>query len=304
MSKAKVHNIKGKKDTKLKYSFKNDVLFKMLFVDYPHLLKRLVAVLLGIPVESIAKFEVINPEMTPEEIGKKFCRLDIVLNIDGKKVNLEVQVRNEGAFPERVMYHWARLYSSSLPAGENYAELPQTIIISIIDFPLFNWDDVHSEFQLLEIKHHKSLSDKQAYHFYELSKLDDIDQLDLTNEKDLWLALFNAETEDELNKLVSNGGEVMTQAVEAYRSVTATERFQSLEWLRRKTAHDEAQAIYHAKKLRDDHWQGVLSGKDAALADKDAALADKDVTIADQSAVIADKDAVIAKLQAQLKKRG
>ena len=49
----------------------------MLFVKYPDLLKRLVAVLLGIPLESIEYFQTINTEMPPEEIGKKFCRLDI-----------------------------------------------------------------------------------------------------------------------------------------------------------------------------------------------------------------------------------
>ena len=40
----------------------------------------------------------------------------------------------------------------------------------------------------------------------------------------------------------------MSQAVEAYRGVTATEEFRSLDWLRRKTEHDEAQAIYNTKQ--------------------------------------------------------
>ena len=58
--------------TKLKYTFKNDTLFKMLFVKYPDLLKRLVAELLGINYDSIEKFEITNPEMPPEAIGDKF----------------------------------------------------------------------------------------------------------------------------------------------------------------------------------------------------------------------------------------
>jgi hypothetical protein len=96
-----------------------------------------------------------------------------------------------------------------------------------------------------------------------LKKLNDIDYLDLNNEKDLWLALFNAETEEELTKLVTSGGEVMNQAVEAYRGVTATEEFRSLEWLRRKTEHDEAQAIYNAEKREREKWQSVVADKDA-----------------------------------------
>ena len=41
---------------KLKYTFKTDTLFKMLFVRHPELLKRLAAELLGIRFESIALF--------------------------------------------------------------------------------------------------------------------------------------------------------------------------------------------------------------------------------------------------------
>jgi len=39
--------------TRLEYTFKNDTLFKMLFTQYPDLLKQLVAKLLGIQLESI-----------------------------------------------------------------------------------------------------------------------------------------------------------------------------------------------------------------------------------------------------------
>jgi len=57
---------------KLEYTFKNDALFKMLFVKFPDLLKRLVAELLCIRFESIGQFEITNPEMPPESLGDKF----------------------------------------------------------------------------------------------------------------------------------------------------------------------------------------------------------------------------------------
>ena len=64
--------------TRLKYTFKTDTLFKLLFVKYPGLLKRLVANLLGIALKSIGQFVITNPEMPPESSLKdKFCRLDI-----------------------------------------------------------------------------------------------------------------------------------------------------------------------------------------------------------------------------------
>ena len=100
------------KGTKLEYTFKSDVLFKMLFIKYPDLLKRLVSVILSIPLDSITKFVITNTDMPPEEIAKKYCRLDIRMDVNGKKVNLEIQIRDEGNYPERIMLHWARVYST------------------------------------------------------------------------------------------------------------------------------------------------------------------------------------------------
>ena len=263
------------KKTKLKYTFKSDVLFKMLFVKYPDLLKRLVAVLLSIPLESIENFQTINTEMPPEEIGKKFCRLDINMIVDGKRINLEIQVEDEGNYPERSMFHWAKMFTSSLPAGNDYSLLPKTIVISILGFKQFKGREVHSEFAPMEIKRHEVLSDKQRYHFFELPKLPDIDSIDTTSEKDLWLALFNSETEEELEKLILSGGEVMSQAIEAYRGITATDKFKHLEILRARTRHDEAQALNNARRQRDEHWQGVVADKDARIAELEAQLSEK-----------------------------
>ena len=120
MPSAKVKiTIRKNNGTKLKYTFKSDVLFKMLFVRHPGLLKRLIAALLSIPLESIEEFQTINIEMPPEEIGKKFCRLDINMIVDGKRINLEIQIENEGNYPERSMFRWDKVFASSLPAGNN-----------------------------------------------------------------------------------------------------------------------------------------------------------------------------------------
>ena len=81
--------------TKLKHTFKTDILFKLLFVKHPELLKRLVAQLLAIPLESINQFEIRNTEMPPEMVGKKFCHLDIHMTVNGQQVNIEVQVLSD-----------------------------------------------------------------------------------------------------------------------------------------------------------------------------------------------------------------
>jgi predicted transposase/invertase (TIGR01784 family) len=102
--------------TELQYKPTNDVLFKMFFVKYPDLLKRSVANMLDIPYGNINQFHIRNTEIPPEELGKKFCRLDINMAVDGRLVNLEVQVEDEHDYPERSLYLWARDFSSSRAA--------------------------------------------------------------------------------------------------------------------------------------------------------------------------------------------
>ena len=185
--------------------------------------------------------------MPPEIMGNKFCRLDIHMMVDGEQVNLEVQVENEGDYPERALFHWARAYSNALPAGGKYSELPRTIVISILDFILFeDCTEFHSEFQSLEVKRHKPLTDKKSLHFFELPKLPgSIDKSELLL---LWLALFKADTEEELNQIEALEVPELSEAISAYRSVTASSEFREIERLRAKARHDEAQALYNAEQ--------------------------------------------------------
>ena len=231
---------------KLAYTFKTDTLFKMLFIQYPELLKKLVADLLGIPLEGIGQFVIRNPEMPPENLGDKFCRLDINMTVNGQRVDLEVQVCNEGDYSERVMYYWAREFSSALPAGQDYSALPRTIVISIIDFPLFECEEYHSFYQPLETTRHTLLSDKMGFHFFELPKLPaDVSDGDMLL---LWLSLFKAETEEELEKIKEMEVPVMSQAINAYYTITASSEFREKERLRAKARHDEAQALHNARR--------------------------------------------------------
>jgi predicted transposase/invertase (TIGR01784 family) len=249
----------------LKYTFKTDILFKMLFTKYPELLKKLVSELLQIPDERIGQFEIRNPDMPPENLGDKFCRLDINMMVDGRRVDLEVQVENEGDYPERALYHWAREYSTSLPAGEGYSVLPQTIVISILNFNLFKeCGDFHSEFQLLEVTRHTPLTDRQILHFFELPKIPrTINANDMLL---LWLSLFKAQTEEELQKIAALEVPVMNQAINAYNRITVSAEFLEKERLREKARHDEAQALYNAARIEREKWQGVVADKDAEIA--------------------------------------
>ena len=95
--------------------------------------------------------------------------------------------------------------------------------------------------------------------FYELKKLSPLSETD--SDKELWLKLFNAETEEELIKIEEMGVSFMSEAIMAYRHVAASPEFKEMERMRSKARHDEAQALQNAKKQRDEHWQGVVAEK-------------------------------------------
>lgn len=244
----------------LKYTFMNDTLFKMLFVKHPDLLKKLVAAILKIPVESIENFAVRNPEMPPESLGDKFCRLDINMDVDGQRVDLEIQQQKEGGdFPERSLYYWAREYSTALFESAKYGVLPRTIVISIIGFNLFSCEEYHSEFQALELTRHTPLTDKFVMHYFELPKIPKTVTVDNTLE--LWLSLFKAETEEELEEIANMGVSEMKEAVKVYHQITVTPEFRERE---------------------REKWQSVVIEKDKTLAEKDALIAELQAKLGNQ----------------------
>jgi predicted transposase/invertase (TIGR01784 family) len=90
------------------------------------------------------------------------------------------------------------------------------------------------------------LSDKMSLIFFELPKLPK--EIKADNSLELWLQLFKAKTEEELNTLAELGVPEVREAIEAYHQITATSEFQEAERLRFKARHDEAQALYNAER--------------------------------------------------------
>jgi predicted transposase/invertase (TIGR01784 family) len=236
--------------------------------------------------------------MPPEAIGNKFCRLDVNMIVDAVRVNLEVEVSNRGDYPERSLYYWAREYSSALRSGDSYSELPRVVIVSILVEPLFSCKTYRSEFRPLEVRRRELLSDRMTFHYFEVGKLPK--KLNAGNELQLLLSLFRARTEEELNRLERLGVPIVTQAIEAYRTVTASDEFKELERLRFLASCNEASALEHARRKERERLRGVLDKKDATIAKNKAALDKKDAAIAENKAALADKDAEIARLRALL----
>jgi len=272
--------------SELKYSFRTDALFKILFGKYQSLLKKFVGHLLEINLEDIVEFVVINPEISAEEMKDKFCRLDIRMVVNGQLVDLEIQVMKRKDYTDRCLFYWARQFSTGIEEGEKYSELPRSIIISIMDFVQFpNREKAHSEYQCLEVESHEPLTDKQVLHFFELPKLVPPSKSD--SSKELWLKLFKVRTEEELIEIDRLEVPEMTEAIKAYRHIASSNELANIARALSDAGHEKAQALSDARdegmeagikqgeEQEREKWQGVVSEKDAIINELRAKLAMK-----------------------------
>ena len=79
-----------------------------------------------------------DKSFSADAVGDKSVTFDIrVILLNGVKVNVEVQLRNNHNMDKRSLYYWSKEYSSSLKAGQDYIELPSVVAINIVNFDCF-----------------------------------------------------------------------------------------------------------------------------------------------------------------------
>jgi len=106
------------------------------------------------------------------------------------------------------------------------------------------------------------LTERLAIHFYELGKVPEA--IDTSDMVQLWLKLIGAKTEEDLAALEELEVAEMTQAVDAYRKISASPRYQELERMRAEARRDEAQALSDAREQGLE--QGLAQGLEQGLA--------------------------------------
>ncbi len=227
---------------------KLDVIFKRVFgsEENKDIIAAFISAMLEIPRDSIEEIYISNVELAPEYLEQKFSRLDLRLEIDGRLVNVEMQVNYEPDFQERTLFYWSKLFSDELKAGEEYGELKRTVCINIINFNLFDCEDYHSQFKVMERDRHEVLSDKFAIHFFELKKKNNVRK---NAPMEDWLRLIDAETEDDLMAIqrTTQIPEVKKTIVKL-RHLSADEQVRQEVYYREKRLHDEATALGHARR--------------------------------------------------------
>ncbi|GHT44261.1 hypothetical protein FACS189438_2680 [Bacteroidia bacterium] len=101
---------------------KNDLVFKRIFGEHPHLLKSFLNALM--PLEEgryIESLEYLSPENVPENPLKKFSIVDVRCKDNyGRYFIVEMQMQWSTVFPSRMLLNVSRSYSRQIDKGDDY----------------------------------------------------------------------------------------------------------------------------------------------------------------------------------------
>ena len=235
------------RDTKI-IKLKLDIIFKRIFGDAKNddIIRAFIEDLLEMERGTIQEIFIENVELPPNELDKKFSRLDLKMKVDNQIVNIEMQVNYEVDFKDRTLFYWSKLYSEELGSGDEYGELKKTICINIINFIALENPDYHSQFKAVEKNTGELLSDKFDIHFFELKKIKNAQK---KRPMEDWLNLINAETEGELMDVeVNTNIQEVKKAIVVLRELNADEKVKQEAYYREKRLHDEASALGSARR--------------------------------------------------------
>ena len=239
---------------------KLDLVFKKIFGDVNNtdLLIDFISSVLDYPIDSIKKVEIIDNEIIPDTIEKKFSRLDLLLQVNDEYINIEIQVNNYNNFKERTLFYWSKVYSNQLGQSDDYISLKNTITINIIDFKLFNCLEYHSSFMIYETTRHEKLTDKLRIDFLELPKA----KKNKTSTKlQEWLDFLNITSKEGLDMLEQNtiNPNIMHKAIAVVRKMSADEKLLRDIQKREETIMNERFALNNAKK--EGIQEGLKQGR-------------------------------------------
>ena len=129
-----------KKQKNFLLSLTHDIVFRNYFKECRPALKSLLKAFLPLPKDSsIQKVAVLDssPPLLKEKEKSSVMDLRLLLN-NGEKVGVEMQTCSHPGFKERVLFYWAKNYSSGLKTGDEYKNLCPVYSLIFTTFKLFS----------------------------------------------------------------------------------------------------------------------------------------------------------------------
>lgn len=122
-----------------------------------------------LPLEEVV---LLNPYTDKDDPLDKQAIFDIwAKTVDGKLINIEMQLFNKYDIEKRTLYYWSKRYAGQLQVNGKYIDLKKCVTINILNYKVLPNEHTHSVFHLREDSSGAPLTDDIEIHFLELPKL-------------------------------------------------------------------------------------------------------------------------------------
>ena len=242
-----------------KLNLKNDVVFKAFFSKKGNekYLKEFLESLLKIHIEKIeVRSEVSLLKLDKKEKGG---RLDIEATLnDGLIVNIEMQVNNLHNMEERTTFYASKILSREVTTKEEYKNIKPIIMVNILDYEIFGFNEYVSETAIVLEKHrdYEALK-KLKWYFIELPKFR-MSNPDMEDKLNQWLALIDNEDRGMI-KMAEEKNKTIKEAKREVEYLTGDEEIKRLAELREKWEMDRISEVNEAKR------QAIKEGKEIRI---------------------------------------
>ena len=242
-----------------KLNLKNDVVFKAFFSKKGNekYLKEFLESLLKIHIEKIeVRSEVSLLKLDEKEKGG---RLDIEATLnDGLIVNIEMQVNNLHNMEERTTFYASKILSREVTTKEEYKNIKPIIMVNILDYEIFGFNEYVSETAIVLEKHrdYEALK-KLKWYFIELPKFR-MSNPDMEDKLNQWLALIDNEDRGMI-KMAEEKNKTIKEAKREVEYLTGDEEIKRLAELREKWEMDRISEVNEAKR------QAIKEGKEIRI---------------------------------------
>lgn len=241
---------------------KYDVVFQALFENNKdNITESFISDILGekVKILEILADNTLMKEYPTDKVG----RLDLKTKFeDGTMCQIEMQLTNQREIIDRMLYYWAKTFSSQLKIGDEYKELNRTIGILITDFEIKEIKEIEkvsTKWKIIETENkQKILTNKLELHIIEIPKANKILEKEKDNKVAQWITFIDNPNTERVKEIMENNKEVK-KARDVLYVMSEDEKLQRLAFLKERAERDEKSI--RSSGYRDGYDEGKEDGR-------------------------------------------
>ena len=229
-------------------SVKRDIVFKRIFAHKGNeeFLTEFLSSLLNIKIKNIEIMHDIHLEKDIEDDKLGIIDVRAIIN-DNSIINIEIQLRNEFNIIERSTFYGSKLVSDQLRKNDLYKDLKPVIVICILDYNFFPFEEYINDTVMVLNKHRKfDVNENMKYYYIELPKFrkSNYNRESIINQ---WLTFIDSENSKELEEIMKKNNTIK-KANDELEYLEGDEAFKRKVELREKYERDLASALYNREE--------------------------------------------------------